>query len=539
MYRLVFMTGPHKGRRVAVRQGPLLIGRDHDVQLDLRDDDEVSRHHALIEPQPDGYLLKDLGARNPVLVNGQAVRGAIKLRHNDQIEIGRTLMQFHLLEPQTAAGSRRTSGPLQAVTFTLMALFLTAQVAYWIIFPLFHRQPLAEPAPRTKQAPATPQKSAAEPAAAAPAAEPSPKRDRLLEELARADRKAKADERAPDLPPPPLDIASQLVAQVRGVVTDRPPAEVAVLQEAVADLRQQVKNLADAATNGLEAVSPPAPPSAAEVVLARAKDMIAAALVQEQRGNLSEADAQLERVQAMLPAFVPAYVERARLYEKRGMLKKAGEQWTQVLNRSEGTALYDQAAAERQRLARAEVTITVARPDPRSAAPEQASLPRTIRVAAIEREKFEAGPDFEEMRVVRVQLRPRPSEGDLDVDDVRVVVSFYDRDEKTGRLHLTRCVAPKEPLVVDGLWRAGEQKSVTAAYMVAPTFRAEEQRKHGARSRYEGVRVRVYYKGQLQDEEAVPRELIRQPAPPGPAAPPAPAPARPAAADDPNAPMTL
>jgi predicted component of type VI protein secretion system len=96
MYRLVILTGARKGHRLVVQKGNLLIGRAPDVQLDLRDDDTVSHHHAVIEDGADGYYLREMGGLNPPEVNGQPVRGVLKLKADDQIEIGRTLMQFQV-----------------------------------------------------------------------------------------------------------------------------------------------------------------------------------------------------------------------------------------------------------------------------------------------------------------------------------------------------------------------------------------------------------------------------------------------------------
>lgn len=523
MYRLVFLTGARKGRRVAVQQGNLLIGRDHDVQLDLREDDEVSRHHAVIEEQADGYVLRDLGGMNPAQVNGQPVRGAIKLKQDDQIEIGRTIMQFQLVQAAVSS-ARRSAGPLQVLTFSLMALLMLGQAAYWLIFPRLHQAPIADLPPRTQ------------PAAVVNAGTDSV--DPLQAELEKAVAQATAEEQTPVLPPPATPTPAP--AAVTGEVQD--------LRSAVANLRKEVESLAAAATDlppaavTSEAGADASPPVATNLPT-RAKTLLAEALALEQHADLEEADALLERIQVETPSFVPAYVERARLYEKRGMLKKAGEQWTQVLNLSTGTPLYDQAAAERQRLARAEIMLTVAKPASTPDSSGGVQLPRILRIVSIEREKFEATQDYDEMRQVRVALRPRPSEGAIDVDDVAVTVTFYDRDAVAALVHPTRALADKNPLTLEGLWRPGEQRMITAAYMVPRDFRRQEAAAHGGSSQYEGVRVRVFYKGKLQDEASVPKDLLKLPAPPSPALPtrvppPAPRPVAPPA-DDPSAPVSL
>ena len=528
MYRLVFLTGTRKGRRLAVSQGTLLIGRDHDVHLDLREDDEVSRHHAHIEERADGCFLTDLGGRNPTEVNGQVVRGSIKLKAGDQIQLGRTLMEFQAIEA-ARGDTRRAVSMLQSATFGLVIALLVAQVAYWIFFPRLTRMDAAKAAPKPEQT-----------------------IDPIEAELARALAQAAADERAPDLPPPATP------ATPAGSVT----GEVETLRAAVAELRKQVAGLATTPSNP--------PPAAAETNVAaaseaerlraeraaaaakaaeaeaHAKELLADAVALEQRGKPDEAVLALARAQQVAPDFVPAYVERARMLEKRGKLTEAADEWTQVLTRSNGTPLYDQAAAERRRLARAEIMQALDRPAPPGPAATPAvpgfdpaptpTLPRLLRIASIERERFEAGRDYDEMRVAHAALRAHPGLGDVEVNAVAVTVTFYDRDTKSGRVHPTRAVAPRTPFRVEGLWKPNEEKTVTAAYVVAKNFRRDEEQREGERSEYEGVRVRVFYRDRLQDEDAVPKDLLKQPAPPPPEKWPA---QRAPAADDPNAPVRV
>ena len=90
MYRLIFLNGALKGRRVAVQQGSLLIGRDPSCQLDLQDDEKVSHQHAVLEQRGDEVWIKDLESLNKTEVNGQVIQ-EVCLKPGDRIEIGRTL----------------------------------------------------------------------------------------------------------------------------------------------------------------------------------------------------------------------------------------------------------------------------------------------------------------------------------------------------------------------------------------------------------------------------------------------------------------
>mgnify|MGYP001767828068 CR=1 FL=1 len=66
-YRLVFISGPQKGKRLTVQQGAVVIGRDPDCAIAIADD-EVSRRHAVIEERPQGVYVRDLGSMNGVVV---------------------------------------------------------------------------------------------------------------------------------------------------------------------------------------------------------------------------------------------------------------------------------------------------------------------------------------------------------------------------------------------------------------------------------------------------------------------------------------
>jgi pSer/pThr/pTyr-binding forkhead associated (FHA) protein len=84
---LVAYEGELKGERWVLDQDEITIGRsvDCDVVLPKR---QVSRHHARIERDDEGYLLHDLGSKNGTFVNGQQVgREPYRLKDGDEIQI--------------------------------------------------------------------------------------------------------------------------------------------------------------------------------------------------------------------------------------------------------------------------------------------------------------------------------------------------------------------------------------------------------------------------------------------------------------------
>ena len=82
-------AGPHQGQRFRLaRRGTLIGRRGADIVLN---DQLVSSRHAQIEVHSkDKITIKDLASTNSTLVNDRPV-SAVKLRHGDQITIGKTI----------------------------------------------------------------------------------------------------------------------------------------------------------------------------------------------------------------------------------------------------------------------------------------------------------------------------------------------------------------------------------------------------------------------------------------------------------------
>lgn len=511
MYRLIFLNSDLKGRRVAVQQGTLLIGRDPSCHLDLKEDDEVSHQHAQLEQRPDGIWIKDLGATNRTEVNGQPVAEAL-LKPGDRIEIGRTQFEFQIIETQPETTRRRVS-MVQVLTFVAIGMVFTVQGLF--MFIQFARNPVPPPAvepglglstndlePDLQRALAMREQEQAESGAI------SGEVNQVQAEVAEL-RAAVAGlrDQLGSLEVPTSPVPSTVSADV----TNAPTVATSLVAEALADVpteepfprREQPPPLLDAP------VEQPVRPDVEDPLTARAKELLELAKADIARSNLTGADQLLERIQVMAPDFLPAYIERAKLYEKRAMLNKAGEQWALIMERSKGTPLYATAAAVRQRLAQAEVAVSTTRKTLEDR-PVAARLPRRIRIVSVDRERFPASKDLDEMRLVRVNLKPRPSESEITVDQFEVRVTFYDRVIGTDQVEPTGATVPHTVLRPDGRWPANEARSLTATYLLKKGFRLEEQQRTGQKRMYEGYRVQVFYQGELQDEDAQPRTLLKR-----------------------------
>ena len=74
----------------------LVVGRlpSSDIRLT---DPQVSRNHAAFSADANTVYIETMGARHPVLVNGEAVTSRVRIRSGDQITIGTTRFELIML----------------------------------------------------------------------------------------------------------------------------------------------------------------------------------------------------------------------------------------------------------------------------------------------------------------------------------------------------------------------------------------------------------------------------------------------------------
>ncbi len=83
----------HENRSYSIPvDGSLTIGRLFDNMVVIKNP-SVSRYHAKIAPEPEGYVLYDLGSKKGTFVNGEMTNRKI-LRNSDMIEIAREDFMF-------------------------------------------------------------------------------------------------------------------------------------------------------------------------------------------------------------------------------------------------------------------------------------------------------------------------------------------------------------------------------------------------------------------------------------------------------------
>ena len=89
---LVVIYGDDLGRRIPLGQRPVIIGRSSRVDVQI-DQESVSRNHARVAFNGQGYVLEDMGSTNGSYVNDEIV-DIVHLRDGDQVKVGRTILKF-------------------------------------------------------------------------------------------------------------------------------------------------------------------------------------------------------------------------------------------------------------------------------------------------------------------------------------------------------------------------------------------------------------------------------------------------------------
>lgn len=89
---LVVINGLDLGRKYALDQNSLLIGRSSKADIQI-DQDSLSRNHAMLLNDGARFLVRDLGSTNGTYVNDRQVKEHT-LRDGDQIRVGRTIFKF-------------------------------------------------------------------------------------------------------------------------------------------------------------------------------------------------------------------------------------------------------------------------------------------------------------------------------------------------------------------------------------------------------------------------------------------------------------
>ncbi len=87
MAYLLMVQGPGVGRRFVLEDREIIIGRQAGTTIHL-DHRDISRRHARITREGEGFFLEDLGSSNGTFLNGLTIKGKVLLRPQNHIRIG-------------------------------------------------------------------------------------------------------------------------------------------------------------------------------------------------------------------------------------------------------------------------------------------------------------------------------------------------------------------------------------------------------------------------------------------------------------------
>ncbi len=81
-------------REVDLSHERVTVGKGDENDIVLAGDPTVSRLHAVLEQFPAGWCVNDLGSSNGTFVNGERIWAKQRLRHGDEVRVGRTRLLF-------------------------------------------------------------------------------------------------------------------------------------------------------------------------------------------------------------------------------------------------------------------------------------------------------------------------------------------------------------------------------------------------------------------------------------------------------------
>jgi hypothetical protein len=143
---VIIYDGSLSGTRWPLGMDPVTLGRSPDCDIVFLER-QISRYHARIEHDAEGYLLRDLGSKNGTEVNDDEIRGQpYRLRDGDEINLAAsvrmgfvagdaTLPLDEIMQPEigleldedarrVTLGRRELDPPLSPSQFRLLALLV-------------------------------------------------------------------------------------------------------------------------------------------------------------------------------------------------------------------------------------------------------------------------------------------------------------------------------------------------------------------------------------------------------------------------------
>jgi predicted component of type VI protein secretion system len=87
MTELIIVSGKHQGKKLALPETEIVIGRDEQCHLRLASSD-VSRRHCALRSTAQGVVVRDLDSRNGCFINDLPIEGETLLHPGDVLRVG-------------------------------------------------------------------------------------------------------------------------------------------------------------------------------------------------------------------------------------------------------------------------------------------------------------------------------------------------------------------------------------------------------------------------------------------------------------------
>lgn len=100
-YRLIMNSGPSIGKVFMLDKPEMFIGRDLNNDIVINDP-EISRRHARLVLQQNGYILEDLGSTNGTFFQGQRLTAPLSLQPAQVITFGERITVAYEVSPDAA-----------------------------------------------------------------------------------------------------------------------------------------------------------------------------------------------------------------------------------------------------------------------------------------------------------------------------------------------------------------------------------------------------------------------------------------------------
>lgn len=556
MYRLIFQTGRHAGRSLAVRQSVLVVGRAPECHLSFPEEASLSARHFRIEENQAGVFVCTLDPDSLLKVNGDPLLGDRPLHEGDILEVGATRMRFSEGRGERGVREERrrlalkgkvSHGVIQPMgTLLTLGLALGEILLVWLLFiwPQVWISPETEAADLAR-AEAIRAQQAAETNTVAAATQPAPGPattdgggTAVADATPTGTSPATPPSGATSLPAPTAPQAAKPTSVV-ATPTDLSPemmAARAAAQDAAAALAANPDADLSAETNAtvaalallqdadFEPASPVTPLSElpplsnADPRIADAQRLLAQADAAAQFADYDEALRIVEGLHASAPGFLPAYEMHARILEARGQLNDALVRWRQLKGLAPADSTFQTTASDG--IERMQKAIELSQAAPVTVpAPDAATARATIRKPEVQKLPTDDDDDLAEMRVLSTAIDIEAGSSLRPGDRLDLFIEFFDRTT-AGDILPSRAMVQGSPLerTVPGGTGARSIPVDNYTYVVPRSLLARDRT---TTTVYYGYRIRLYSGTNLLDAVAKPRKLLELAIP----ATPAPAPA--------------